>query len=180
MLGGLQYGDQKLTPSFHTNVQRAKADSFTAPTPRTSSRKGRGSKTQPANDTKSAPTSRRATRASSIRSVNNDEPPVEAPLTEVGYPHHIFLSKARGRWPRLSVGVTVADGYWFPDVGAGAVHGRWQRCIIIARNSELLAGRRADQEPVRSIAVPTADLSGISAGCSVRCTCSCLPLGNSI
>ena len=109
MLGGLQYGDQKLTPSFHTNVQRAKADSFTAPTPRTSSRKGRGSKTQPANDTKSAPTSRRATRASSIRSVNNDEPPVEAPLTEVGYPHHIFLSKARGRWPRLSVGVDVGE-----------------------------------------------------------------------
>jgi hypothetical protein len=65
-----------------SSMKRAKADSFTAPTPRTSSRKGRGSKTQPANDTKSAPTSRRTTRASSIRSVNNDEPPVEAPLTE--------------------------------------------------------------------------------------------------
>ena len=91
--------------------QRAKADSFTAPTPRTSSRNGRGSKTQPANDTKSAPTSRRATRASSIRSVNNDEPPVEAPSTEVSHPHLIFLSKAKAGGPGYRLVSTSGNQY---------------------------------------------------------------------
>ena len=153
----------KTNAYFTTMQQRSKADdNFTAPTPRTSSRKGRGSKTQPATETKSAPTSRRATRASSIRSVNDDEPPVEA---QVG-PHHFFpfegtraiavphrgLASTRSAFARLGGKFDLTTGTLVLSFCS------CNPCIII------LFGQNSEAEPTFGISSPAPAACGRSHG----------------